>query len=142
MSFDVDRPPSDVFHVWTANFGQWWPRGHTVSGDPAVQVTLEPRVGGRIYEQAPDGTSHEWGEIIGWEPPARLVYLWHLRRDRADATEVEIKFVESGAGTRVEIEHRGWDRLGALGPDWRNANLAGWRGLLPHFIAACMEGAL
>jgi hypothetical protein len=55
---------------------------------------------------------------------------------------VEIKFVESGAGTRVEIEHRGWDRLGALGPDWRNANQAGWRGLLPQFIAACMEGAL
>ena len=48
-----------------------------------------------------------------WQPPARLAYLWYLGRDRADATEVEIRFLARGAGaTRVEIEHRGWERLG------------------------------
>jgi hypothetical protein len=39
-----------------------------------------------------------------------------MRRDRADATDVEIGFVDRGDGTtRVEIEHRGWERLGADG---------------------------
>ena len=56
---------------------------------------------------------------------------------RADATEVEITFVDRGHATRVEIEHRGWERLGALDSQWRNANRAGWTSLLPHFQTAC-----
>ena len=81
---------------------------------------------------------HEWGEITRWEPPRRLGYLWYLRQDRADATQVEISFVDKGDGTtRVEIEHQGWDRLGAKGPELRRRNGAGWRGVLPHLIAAC-----
>ena len=76
---------------------------------------------------------------MAWEPPRRLVYLWHLRADRRDATEVEIRFTAlGGAGTtRVDIDHRGWDRLGALGPARRDANDAGWAGLLPHYVVAC-----
>jgi hypothetical protein len=63
--------------------------------------------------------------------------LWHLRRDRADATEVEIRFIGLGeATTRVEIEHRGWERLGAEGVEWRDRNMGGWRTLLPHYVAA------
>ncbi len=70
-----------------------------------------------------------------WEPPDRLCYLWHLRRDRSDATEVEIRFLAQDSGTRVEIEHRGWERLGADGPQWRDRNVIGWQTLLPHFVA-------
>jgi uncharacterized protein YndB with AHSA1/START domain len=139
MSFDVDRAADQVFRIWTANFARWWPPSHTASGEPDVRVVFEPRLGGRIYEETPSGAIHDWGEITLWEPPRRLGYLWHLRRDRADATEVEITFVDTGSATRVEIEHRGWERLGAQGPDWREANKAGWSGLLPHFINATRE---
>ena len=77
---------------------------------------LEGRPGGRIFERTPAGDEHEWGEVTVWEPPTRLGYLWHLRRDRADATDVEIRFVDRGDGsTRVEIVHRGWERLGRRG---------------------------
>src|SRR5262249_43002769 len=79
-------------------------------------VTFEPRPGGRIYERTPGGREHDWGEVLAWEPPRRLVYLWHLRFDRADATEVEVTFTPVEGGTRVRIEHRGWERLGAVGP--------------------------
>jgi uncharacterized protein YndB with AHSA1/START domain len=68
----------------------------------------------------------------------RLAYLWHIRRDRADATDVEITFVPLDDGrTRVDIVHTGWERLGAEGRSWRDANAGGWNGLLPHFAAAC-----
>jgi len=77
----------------------------------AEAVVLQGGVGGRIYERTADGTEHEWGEVTVWQPPARLAYLWYLGRDRADATEVEIRFLARGTGaTRVEIEHRGWAR--------------------------------
>lgn len=134
LAFEVSCGQGEAFTVWTDRFSTWWPDDHTVTGDPD-RVVLETRLGGRIYELARDGTEHEWGEVTAWEPPSRLCYLWHLRRDRSDATEVEIRFLDQGSGTRVEIEHRGWERLGADGPEWRERNRGGWRTLLPHFIA-------
>jgi uncharacterized protein YndB with AHSA1/START domain len=136
MTFTVDCPVAHAFTVWTARIAVWWPADHTVSGVAGLDVVLEPGVGGRIFERTPDGVEHDWGEVTVWEPPHRLGYLWHLRRDRADATQVEITFAERDGGTLVGIEHRGWDRLGALGPDWREANKSGWSTLLPHYIAA------
>jgi uncharacterized protein YndB with AHSA1/START domain len=105
-----------------------------VTGD--LTVVLEQRQGGRIFEWTRDGVEHGWGEVTVWEPPARLVYLWHLRQDRADATEVEIRFTGRGGATLVEIEHRGWERLGTGGQDLRDRNRGGWATLLPHYVAA------
>ena len=137
IAFDVATPPRHAFEVWTARIAQWWPADHTVTAEPDLTVVLEGRAGGRIFERTHDGVEHDWGEVTVWEPPTRLAYLWHLRRDRADATEVEIRFVDRGdATTRVEIEHRGWERLGADGASWRDRNLGGWSTLLPHYEAA------
>jgi hypothetical protein len=136
MTFDVDCPAEHAFAVWTAGIGTWWPADHTVTGRPGLAVVMQSGVGGRIYERTPDGTEHDWGEVTVWNPPARLAYLWHLRRDRADATEVEIRFTANHTGgTRIEIEHRGWERLGSAAEQWREQNMAGWQTLLPHFQA-------
>jgi uncharacterized protein YndB with AHSA1/START domain len=85
------------------------------------------------------GTEHDWGEVVEWEPPRRLRYLWHLRQDRQDATEVEITFDGDGDQTKVRIVHRGWERLGAKGLQLRDCNRQGWDGLPPHFLRACLE---
>ncbi len=131
----VECDPVHAFDVWTTRFGDWWPRGHSVSGDPAA-IVLEPRLGGRIYERLADGQEIEWGEVTAWEPPVGLAYLWHIRRDRADATDVRLTFADAGDGTtRIEIVHSGWDRLGVGADEWRDANRGGWAGLLPHFTA-------
>ena len=82
----------------------------------------------------------EWGWITAWEPPRRLVYQWHISTDRSSATEVEIAFIDLGERTRVEIEHRGWERLGDRGTSWRDANRAGWDGVLPDYKIACERG--
>jgi uncharacterized protein YndB with AHSA1/START domain len=137
LSFDVGCPISHAFEVWTTKISRWWPADHTVSGEDGLLVVLEGRRGGRIFERTSTGVEFEWGEVTVWEPPTRLAYLWHLRSDRADATEVEITFVDQGnSTTRVEIEHRGWERLGAAGQTWRDANWAGWSTLIPHYLAA------
>ena len=137
ISFEVSCPVDHAFDVWTSKIARWWPADHSVSGENGLQVVLEGRPGGRIFERTSSGTEHEWGEVVVWDPPSRLAYLWHLRRDRADATEVEIRFIDKGdSTTRVEIEHRGWERLGAQGQSWRDANKDGWSTLLPHYVAA------
>jgi uncharacterized protein YndB with AHSA1/START domain len=137
LSFEVACPPDRAFALWTTRISTWWPPDHTVTGRDDVTVVLEPGVGGRIFERTPDGGEHDWGEVTVWEPPDRLDYLWHLRRDRADATEVSVRFVPSGhQGTLVEIKHTGWDRLGTGAAEWRGRNEVGWRTLLPHYLTA------
>ena len=138
MSFFVDCPVEHAFHVWTAETSRWWPVTHTVTAKTGLEVVFEAGAGGRIFERTPTGLEVDWGEITVWEPPRRLGYLWHIRADRGDATEVEIAFSDHGdATTRVDIEHRGWERLGSRGPGWRDANRAGWDGVLPDFVSAC-----
>jgi len=140
ISIDVACAAEHAFDTWTARFDTWWPHGHTVSGDPDATVVLEPRVSGRIFERVPDGREIDWGEVTGFDRPRRLTYLWHIRGDRSDATDVEITFVPlDGGSTRVHIVHTGWERLGTEGHSWRDANAGGWDGLLPHFTAACIE---
>jgi uncharacterized protein YndB with AHSA1/START domain len=142
FEFEVACPLEDAFDLWTRRTSSWWPPSHTVTGERGLQVVFEGRAGGRIFERTPSGREVEWGEITVWEPPRRLCYLWYIRTDRADATEVEIRFNGSGgAPTRVEIEHRGWERLGSRGPGWRDANQGGWSGVLPDYRAACARVA-
>ena len=58
MEFDVACPPEDAFAVWTARIDTWWPRDHTVTGAPDLEVVLQDRVGGRIFERTPDGAEY------------------------------------------------------------------------------------
>jgi hypothetical protein len=141
ISFDVHCPPEHAFAVWTSGIGAWWPADHTVSGEAGLTVVLQGEVGGRIFERTTDGSEYDWGEVTVWSPPTRLAYLWHLHRDRTDATEVEIRFVPQGEdATTVQIEHRGWERLGASADQWRDRNRAGWQTLLPHYRQSIERG--
>jgi uncharacterized protein YndB with AHSA1/START domain len=137
LSFEVDVPPDSAFDLWVTRTASWWPLSHTVTTEPGLAVVFQAGLGGRIFERTSTGEEHDWGQITVWEPPRRLGYLWHLRADHADATDVEITFVDlPGGRTRVDIEHRGWERLGAAGISRRDANHAGWAGLLPHYQGA------
>jgi uncharacterized protein YndB with AHSA1/START domain len=140
LRFEVACSPEHAFEVWTARFSQWWPRGHSRSGASDVTVVLEPRTGGRIYERTPHGDELDWGEVLEFEPPHRLRYLWHIYGERGDATEVEVSFAAAGEATAVTIVHSGFERLGAGGDELRRRNVQGWAGLLPHFERAASGG--
>lgn len=137
ISFEVECSPDHAFRTWTGRATAWWPPEHTVSHESGAEIVFEPRPGGRIFERTPEGREIEWGEITEWEPPRRLSYRWHIATDPTNATDVEIVFRElPDSTTRVEIEHGGWDNLGEIGRAWREANLAGWDGVLPSYQAA------
>jgi len=137
FSYEIDCPADHAFDVWTNQLGTWWPRGHSTSGDRDTVVQLEPRIGGRIFERTSDGREIDWGEVTRWSPPSHLGYTWHIGRTGEDATAVDLTFVDLGDGrTRLDIVHSGWDRLGAEGAAWRNANTNGWSSLIPSFVAA------
>ena len=142
LRVDVDLACSaeHAFEMWTSRIAAWWPKDHRATSETHTEVVLEPRQGGRLFERTPSGAEVDWGEITVWDPPHRLGYLWHIRRDRSDATEVEIRFIPVAPGAaRLEIVHSGWERLGAAGSDWRDRNLGGWNGVLPSFVAAAEQ---
>ena len=143
LSFEVACSADHAFEVWTTRIGTWWPTDHTVSGRADLAIVLQGGVGGRIYERTPDGFEYDWGGVTLWNPPTQLAYRWHLRTDPENATEVEIRFVaQGGEATRIEIEHRGWERLADSGGEWRERNRAGWETLVPYFISEIAKGEL
>ena len=127
VEFEVDASPAHAFDVWTSRPTMWWPRSHTMTQDPDLIVVFEPFPGGRIYERGSDGSEHEWGEILVWEPPARLGYLWHLFFDRSEATEINLTFTGTGTGSRVKLVQTGFERLGdEVGLDRRTRTNQAW----------------
>jgi uncharacterized protein YndB with AHSA1/START domain len=134
----VDR----AFEIFTDGIGSWWPLPtHSVDGERSGGVRFEPGPEGRIIERLADGTDTVWGHVLAWEPPHRLVFSWHPGIDCArtqvhEATEVEVRFSAEGDETRVELEHRGWERLGERARTARESYHSGWDPILARFVDA------
>ena len=133
-SVDVDRPVEDAFRVFTEEIGSWWPLGtHSKAsardGVEAETAVLEGRAGGRLYERVSDGTEADWGRITVWEPPHRVAFEWHIT---GIPTEVDVRFARDGDGTRVELEHRGFERL-ENGSARRDSYQGGWGSVLGRY---------
>ena len=112
----VKAPPERAFAVFTAGMGRWWKKEHHLGTSPLKDVVLEPQEGGRWYEINEDQSTCEWGRVLAWDPPRRLLLAWQIdaawRYDPAFVTELEIRFTPVVEGTRVDLEHRNLDRYG------------------------------
>ena len=139
-SIVVKQDVARAFRVWTERIDAWWPVGHSISGDPQTRVLIEGKVGGRFFERTSQGVEHDWGSVVVWEPPHRLVYNWYLGSGQEQPTRVEVQFVPLGESkTRVEIEHRGPELIGELW--WLNNSRYGaaWDKVLPEFATVCEQ---
>jgi len=138
----VKASQARAFEVFTDGFGRWWPQTHHIGKLAMKTGVIEPRVGGRWYEVGEDGTQCEWGKVLVWEPPRRLVLGWQLNAqwqyDPALLTEVEILFTSEGDATRVDLEHRNLERFGVDAEKVRESvgSPRGWGAILESFAQA------
>jgi uncharacterized protein YndB with AHSA1/START domain len=106
--------PDDAFEVFTEDIDRWWRRGVRFRHAPGEKSELgfvHDARGHRLVERLPHRV-HELGRVLAWEPGRRLVFEWRPNNFAADeCTEVEVRFEASGEGTRVTLEHRGWDKI-------------------------------
>lgn len=135
----VKASAAHAFEVFTAGLGRWWPIDHGIGRTPRKGVAMEARLGGHWYELAEDGTRTNVGKIIVWEPPQRFVMSWDVnsewKPDTTIGSEVEVRFIAEGVdATRVEVEHRKFEQLGAEGGAKVRKDVdGGWPGLLELF---------
>jgi hypothetical protein len=145
----VEATPARAFEVFTAGIDRWWPKSHGIGSAAPRESVIEPFVGGRWYTKNEDRTESVVGHVRVWQPAERFVVSWEINASwkpdarAAFASEVEVSFsAEPGGRTRVDLEHRNFERMG--GPDGQKMHDAvegGWPGLLVMFEKEISVGA-
>ena len=144
-TIDVRRTAADAFRLFTAEVGAWWPiathtRAKTAAGEKTVKVTIEPRVGGRVFETLQDGAELEWGEVTVFEPGALLALNWRMGRPAAESTDVSVRFEPLDARScRVTLTHENWERMGAEAATLRANYNNGWIAVFEQHFKAFVE---
>ena len=143
-SVTVRASADRAFQVFTEGFDTWWPRTHHIGKSPMKKAIVEGRVGGRCYSEQTDGTDCDWGQVLAWEPPTRLVIAWQINHmwgyepNLANSSEVEVRFTPLADGsTRVDLEHRYFERHGEGWEQIRKSvdSSGGWGMLLDLYAA-------
>ena len=146
-TINVGVPVDRAFQVFTTAFDSWWPREYHIGQAEMAEAILEPRQGGRWFERGADGSECDWGRVLAWEPPHRLVVTWQINGqwqydpDPAHASEIELRFSADGPDrTRVDLEHRHLDRL-VLGKELSDGiqGGGGWSSILARFAEAATK---
>lgn len=134
----VNLEPARAFDLFTQRMSAWWPKGKTVGKSPHEAIVLEPREGGRWFERDAEGNETQWGAVLAWNPPSRLLLAWQLNCNFGFnpnlVTEVELTFTPAeGGGTAVRLEHRNLERFGADAADVADRLRGGWPTRLGDF---------
>jgi uncharacterized protein YndB with AHSA1/START domain len=144
----VPLSPERAFALFTEGYYSWWPHGHHLGKADLADVVLEPRTGGRYYERGVDGSECDWGRVLACDPPHRIVVSWQINAndetwlpdpDPAHASEFEVTFTGQPDGqTRVEFEHRHFERHGAGGAGIHAgvSSSGGWATILDNYAKA------
>ena len=140
-SLRVRASQDKAFRTFVAGMGQWWLKSHSLMASPQKDVVIEPRTGGRWFEVGEDGSEQDWGRVLLWSAPDRIVLAWQLNADWAYdpdfETTVEVRFTPDGDFTLVEFEHRDLERYGDRAEELRGGYESGmdggWTALLAGF---------
>jgi uncharacterized protein YndB with AHSA1/START domain len=144
-SVTVGVPVDHAFKVFTDSIDSWWPAQYHIGEADMDKAIIEPREGGRWYEMGVDGSECDWGRVLAWKPPHRLVLTWQINGrwqfdpDPRHASEIEVRFAADGPEqTTVELEHRHLERLvdGQAIHDAIVVGGGGWNSLLELFAKA------
>jgi hypothetical protein len=129
--------PDEAFAAYAAGIGDWWDPRYTANAESLQGVTIEPRVGGRVYATHSDIGEDDWGVVTVWEPGRRLAHTFTLAQDPRQPSEVAVEFVradnpaEAVAGCTMHFEHRGWTEANAA----VRQKFGDWRVMLDRFVA-------
>lgn len=115
----LPMPPVPAFERFTSF--SWW-RRYGLAPDGHVSID-----DGEVVFHNPDG-SFSIGRVLIWEPGARYAQTFTLAQDADHPTTLTASFEAVPDGTRVRVEHGGWNAGNAA----RRAHFADWPMILSH----------
>lgn len=125
-----------AFELFFRRLPEWWPLAtRSVGLANAASCHVEVHLGGRLFERSTEGVESTWGTFRALDEPRRAVIGWHPGHDESFATEVEVTFESEAGGTRVSLEHRGWEKLGERASFVRALFEGGWSPVLARYEA-------
>ncbi len=127
--------PAHAFELFARDLARWWPLVQFHTGPDPVECAIEPRAGGRVFERAADGRETAWGTVVAYEPPHRLAFTWIVGLAAEYEQLIELRFTPEAKGTRVELTHSGWEKLGDAAAALRERYDRGWATLIERCYA-------
>ncbi|MEO7688934.1 MAG: SRPBCC family protein [Sphingomonas sp.] len=144
-SVSVAVPPERAFALFAGDIGRWWSPNMHIAPEPFTEIMIEPRAGGRWFERDAAGAECQWGKVLAWEPPGRLLLAWQLDAsftfDPDLITEVEVTFEPEATGSRVTLTHRNLECFGPSTEKMVGRLAGGWPGLVERFATFIQEKA-
>ena len=137
-SVTVPLDPERAFELFVDRFEDWWPNDGTHALTDATGYLMEARPDGRWGEHGPDGFQPR-GRVLDVDRPRQILLAWQLTPDfaydpdPARQTEVEVTFEQTSEGTKVTLEHRGFEVWGEPGAEMRGSVEGGWATLLERY---------
>jgi uncharacterized protein YndB with AHSA1/START domain len=134
LELSVQVPISEAFWGFITEINSWWPQEYTWAGNKLIKIAIEPKLNGRCYEIGPHGFQCDWGRVLVWEPPKRILFTWQIAPDRVPepdpekVSEIEILFKEEKGKTNVTFLHSKFEKHGEKAEFYRNSlsSSKGW----------------
>ena len=77
--------------------------------------------------------------MTAYQPPSLVAFTWHAP-SWEEFTQVEIRFSPENDGTRVDLEHSGWEQSARTTGAQKNYD-TGWGMVLGHYETAIKAAA-
>ena len=126
----VPLRPDAAFDLFTDKLGDWWPvETHSISGGQGKRpkaVKVDKKKGGHVTETTADGKAARWATITRWEQGKAFGLSWYVGRHEEEATDIMVIFTPIDTGTRVDLVHDGFHRLGETAAAQHQNYKTGW----------------
>lgn len=139
-SVRLDCPADHAFELFTEHIGRWWPLAYTFAEGRLAAVEIRPGARGQWLERDADGRETSWGAVTEWDPPHGFTAEFAISPGRAPEppgrrSEVRFRFARENGGSRIDLEHDGFERHGEGGAAMREgmASPRGWPLILAEF---------
>ena len=131
QSYEIEAKIARVWEALVKQTPKWWPRDFCTN-PRARAFVIEPKVGGRAYEDWGKGEGQQWYQVIGVEGPRYLCMLGQLsaRFGGPATTMLTLRLSEESGKTQLCLSD---STFGQVSDSMKQSTDNGWRVLFEGF---------